>query len=613
VAAPPSSEVADFLRRHPPFDTLDDAGVAAVARAAQAELHRAGALVLGRPETTSEHAYVVRRGAVELRGDGRLLDVVGEGELFGYASMLAERPLGFVARAREETLVYRIAEDAIRPVLERPAALRYVARSLSARLLAGPEPGPPQHAAGRPLAELIRAPPLVCDAGTPVRDAAARMVSAGATCVLVELRPGLAIVTDHDIRTRVVAAGAGTDTPLADVMTAPARTIGADRTGSEALVEMLDHGIRHLPVLDPHGRLLGVLDDVDLLAAEHRAPFRVRALIARAPDAAGVARAAAELRPTAIALHDAGVAAPAIGRMLASLHDTVTRRLIELALAELDAPPFTWLALGSYGRREPFPSSDVDCALAWEGDDVPAAREPLHALAVRVLAGLAASGLRPDAHGATADKRLFARPIAAWEAATRDWLREPDRDRGLMLLSVVAESTPVWGATGPAERLAAAFAEAPGREETLRGLAVAALAVRPPTGFWRDLVLEAGGIRKGALDLKRGGLLPVEALARWGALSAGVSATATPARLDASAAAGTLDAGDAAELRDAFEFLCALRMEHQLEQVRAGGEPTDQIEPARLTPLTRSSLKRAFRTIARVQRGIAVRLGLAAR
>ena len=161
------------------------------------------------------------------------------------------------------------------------------------------------------------------------------MVAAGATCVVVDLGDSLAIVTDHDIRTRVVAAGAAPDIPLADVMTAPARTVTADRTASEALLEMLDHGIRHLPVLDARGRLAGVIDDVDLLAAEHRAPFRVRALIARAGDPGAVAAAAAALRPTAVALHDAGVAAPAVSRMLAALHDTITRRLIELALGDL--------------------------------------------------------------------------------------------------------------------------------------------------------------------------------------------------------------------------------------------------------------------------------------
>ena len=50
--------------------------------------------------------------------------------MFGFASLLEERPLGFVARAAEDTLVYRIREHAIRPVLERPAAVRFVVGSL---------------------------------------------------------------------------------------------------------------------------------------------------------------------------------------------------------------------------------------------------------------------------------------------------------------------------------------------------------------------------------------------------------------------------------------------------------------------------------------------------
>ena len=190
---------------------------------------------------------------------------------------------------------------------------------------------------------------------------------------------------------------------------------------------------------------------------------------------------------------------------------------------------------------------------------------------------------------------------------------DPDRARGLMLLSVIVESTPVWGATTVGERLARAFTQAPGREPTLRRVAVAALAERPPTGFLRDFVLEPGGVRRRALDIKRGGLLPVEALARWAALSAGVVAASTPARLEAAGAAGTLAADDAATLGDAFELFSELRMEHQVERLRAGATPDDLVEPGTLTPLTRGSLKRAFRAVARVQRGLRVHMGLAGR
>jgi CBS domain-containing protein len=610
-------DIAEFLRRHPPFDTLDDETLERVAASAEIEFHAAGAAILESAEETSRFAYVARRGSVELLIDGRLLDVLGEGEMFGFASLLEEAPLGFVARAAEDTLVYRIPADSIRPVLERPDAVRFVARSMNkgVRLLAGHEQEPVPTPAGRRVSELIRAAPLVCPPDTTVQDAARRMIDAGVTCTVVDLGDRLGIVTDRDIRTRVVAAGAGPDTTVGEVMSAPAWTVAGDRTGTEALLEMLDHGVRHLPVLDAGRRLIGVLDDVDLMASERRAPFRLRAQIARSPDAEAVARAASELHDTVIALHDAELPAAAISRAIGSIHYSATRRLIDLAHAELGpAPvPYTWLATGSYGRFEPFPSSDVDTALAWDGpDDDEELREWMRAFAERVLRWLAAAGFPPDDKGAVASSPLFARSIEGWEEAARSWIEHPDRDRGLMLLCVAVESDPVWGTAAAAEHLATAFARSPNRELLLRRLAAAALMERPPTGFRRHRVLLWSGERK-VLDIKKASLLPIEALARWAGLTAGVSAASTRARLKAAEAAGTLGSDDAAVLRDAFELVCQLRMEHQVEQLRAGLPPDNLIEPASLAPITRTALKETFRAVARVQRGVGVELGFAPR
>jgi CBS domain-containing protein len=396
-------------------------------------------------------------------------------------------------------------------------------------------------------------------------------------------------------------------------MSAPAWTVAADRTGTEALLEMLDHGVRHLPVLDPGGRLLGVLDDVDLMASESRAPFRLRAEIARSPDPAAVARAASELPDTVIALHDADLPVAAICRAIASVHDSATRRLIELAHSDLGEPPvpYTWLATGSFGRFEPFPSSDVDSALAWDGpDDDAELCGWMHRLAERVLADLSASGFEADAKGAVASNSLFARSIEAWEVAARSWVEQPDRDGGLILLCLAVESDPVWGATTAAKRLAAAFAHTPNRALLLRRLAQASLAVRPPTGFRRHRVLLWTGETK-LLDIKKEGLIPIEALARWSGLAAGVAAATTRARIEASESAGTLSRQDAAVLRDAFELVCELRMEHQVDQLRRGEAPDNLLDPEALTPLTRTALKEAFRAVARIQRALGQRLELA--
>src|SRR5215213_1616254 len=127
-------DIADFLRTHAPFDTLDEEALADVARSAEIEFHAARATILDGATGPAEYAYVVRRGSVELVIEDRLLDLIGEGEVFGFTSVLTDEPVGFVARAAEDTLVYRIPAEVIRPVLERPAFVRFVTRVMNERV-----------------------------------------------------------------------------------------------------------------------------------------------------------------------------------------------------------------------------------------------------------------------------------------------------------------------------------------------------------------------------------------------------------------------------------------------------------------------------------------------
>jgi len=140
-----------------------------------------------------------------------------------------------------------------------------------------------------------------------------------------------------------------------------------------------------------------------------------------------------------------------------------------------------------------------------------------------------------------------------------------------------------------------------------------ALVDKPPTGFRRDLIVEHNGEHRGTLDIKKGGFLPIVDLARSAALAAGVSAASTSARLDVAEAAGTIPAADVSVLRDAFDLVIELRMQHQIQQLRAGQAPDNHIDPATLTPLVRTYLREAFRAVSRVQQGINTSLKLGTR
>ncbi|MDX6519840.1 MAG: hypothetical protein QOF08_445 [Gaiellales bacterium] len=611
-------EIAEFLSVQPPFDTLGDDELAEVAAAIEIEFAAAGTIILEQDVATPQHAWVVRRGSVELLDGQHVVDLLGEGEMFGHAALLSEWPTALAVRAYEDTLCYRIPADVIRPVLGRPAALRFAARSLAGRYeMRRPEIDPlstrvidPAH---KLVGDLLRGPAVIAAPSMSVRAAAELMVEAGSTSLLVDLGDGFGIVTDRDLRTRVVAAGAAPETPVSEVMTTPARTISADATGADALFEMLDRGVRHLPVLDAARNVVGVISDTDLLAVETRTPFHLRRAIGVAASVDEVVAAARRLPATIIALHDARAAAGSIGRVIATVNDALTRRLIELAEAELGPPPvrYTWLALGSIARREAFPSSDQDSAIAWEGDGEDAeVAAAVRAIAARVVDGLERCGIPACPNGAVASKPLFSRSLGRWESAARSWLEDPDQTKALILTSVLIDGRPVWAADVAAGRLARVFAGAPDHPLLLHRLGVFAIAHRVPTGFFRDFVVSDDGRRRGTLDIKSGGLVPVIDLARWAGMAAGAGAASTTARLDAAEAAGTLPSEEVATLRVAFELFTDLRMQHQVAALREGRAPDDSIDPKRLEPLTRRYLKNAFQAVGQVQRTVANSMGL---
>jgi CBS domain-containing protein len=609
-------DIAGFLGSLPPFSTIEAGALAQVAAATHTEASPKGTIIFPQGAGPVESVWMVRSGSVEVVHDGRVLDRLGPGELFGQASMISGLPTGFEARAAQDTVCYRIPAGVLRPLLARPAVLRAIADSTVPRTQTD--------LAQSRVDALIRTPPLLCRGDETIREAARRMTDRGASAVLVRMAASFGIVTDRDLRRRVIGDGLSPDAPVSAVMTAPAYTVTGDRLASDVLLDMLERNVHHIPVLSASGQVLGVVDDGDLVAAEGRTPLLLRRAIARAGSPAELAAAAAGIDPMIIALHDARATAEHLTAVRSVVLDALIRRLAELATRDAGPPPvpFTWYALGSLARREAVPSSDVDSALAWDGEDASAAGYAA-GVARAVEEGLRACGLPSDAHGASAASPLFARSLASWRRAARSLAEDPTQDKALILVSVLADSRPVWssagvlgggvlggGVLGDGLWAARPYPEQP---ELLRMLARFALSFRPPTGFLRDFVVEHSGEHRGQLDLKHGGLIPIVDLARWAGMAAGVASAPTPERLRAAAAAGTIEGAEASTLAEAFGFIGSLRLDHQVEQLRRGEPPDDFIDPKTLNPLARSYLREAFRAVASVQASLSAELSLGVR
>jgi CBS domain-containing protein len=604
---PTSSERPDlktFLGEHTPFQAMSDEELAELASGSVLVEFPAAALVADYATRVPDEVWMVHAGQVALRnsGDATTIDTVGPGGIFGYMPLLTGGGMDFEASTIGPATLIRLPGGLVRAQFSKPAGLAFLASS-AWNLGTADRPTIASASDSRPVAELVHGDVLLVSPDTSVRDAVVRMTEHHVSYALIRLPDGgLGIFTDRDLRTRVVAAGLAVDVPIDRVMSAPARSVTADLTADTVLMEMLECGLRHMPVVTSRGEVVGVLEDADLLAASARQSFMLRRSIGLAANAAELQKVGQRVTGLAGDLFRNGTKASATSAILSVVIDSLVRKALELALAETEGAPaggFAWLTLGSVARREAMPSSDVDSALSWK-DELSSARSQLRAIAARTHEILDGCGLPSDRNNAIASSPLFSRSQSEWFAAAEGWLDDPLRDRGLILSSLLLDGRVVWGDATLHTVPSAYRRMRDAHPNALRLQLLEALSGKVRTRSLKDVLSRRGG----TFDLKDHAVTPIVNLARWGGLTADVTSATTPARLSAAAQAGAIRERDAETLCDVFVMLQRLRMAHQVEQMSAGHTPGDVITMSELSPLNRSLLGDGLREIAAVRRRV---------
>jgi CBS domain-containing protein len=607
-------DIAGFLAQHPPFHGSDPESLALIAESVQVEFFPSGTTILESSGDPADFLYVVRKGAVEIVDDGRIRDLLGEGEIFGELSVATGRPPVASVHAAEDTICYLIPRPVAEAMLQSATGVRYLA-SVARR---GFEPGIARAEGADMLATVgaqVRRALVTVDPGATVADAAEMMTRERVSSLLIPSGDGAwGIVTDRDLRSRVLALGRSPDVPVTEVMTTPIQTVPAVSRVAEVLLAMLERGIHHLPVTDAKGNVVGMVTDTDLLGLARQSPFAIRSKIERAGDTASAVSAARELPTAAASLVDASVDPVDIGHVISVTIDTLTRRLLELGIERLGEPPvaWAWLTLGSEARREQALFTDQDHALALDAEDEALTEvDPYFAdLAHEVTSGLADAGIHRCDGNAMAEHPALRRSVAGWTEAFRGWIEEPGGEGGV-LPSIAFDYRQIAGplaAEPPLDELLRTVPRA--YPWFARHLGRRALDLGPPTGFLRDLVVEAKGDHAGRLDIKHGGITIVTNLARVDDVRAGSTQKGTLARLRAAAAVGVISESSREALEETFRLLWGIRLDHQAEQHRTGVQPDDFVDPKTLGPVRRQALKEAFRIIATEQRGLATDLGV---
>ncbi|NDY95973.1 putative nucleotidyltransferase substrate binding domain-containing protein [Wenzhouxiangella limi] len=594
-----------FLAEVAPFSELPREEIEPLISACQTLEFSAGDSV-GQFEQPGEHGiYVIAAGAVVLKAaDGRPLEQRGEGELFGHAVRFNGEACDYEVEAIEELSLLHLPAPDLETLGQRnPDFARFFSDGPGARL---------REASGhRParLGDLPLRAPITGDPERSIGETAALMSRHQVSSVpLVRDGALVGIVTDRDLRNRVLGQGMDPKLPIAEVMTRDPVTVSTHHRIEDALVEMMRLGIHHLPVTTEDGQLASVISSGDLLRQQSPHPLRLVRDIQRAENAAAVAEVARQGPGMLAAMARQGSQVSEVGRVASMITDACTRRLLALALDQLGEAPmaWTWMAFGSQARLEQGLVSDQDNGLLLAHAPEGEAAEYFRKLADFVCDGLNDCGYVYCPGGVMA-KGEWRMGYAAWRKTFAGWIVEP-KPKSVMQSSIFFDMRGVAGDLAMARRLHAEVLEQASQSKIFRRfLAAESMGHRPPLGLFRQFVQEHDGEKSQGLNLKKRGVIPIVDLARVRALEGAITAVHTEERLRAAGEQGIMNDGDADDLIHALRFIGNVRLRHQVALYERGEKPNHLVDPDELSGLHRRYLRSAFGIVRTAQEALSNR------
>ncbi len=612
------AEIRGFLAVTQPFDALPAGALDALATAITIVPAPRDATVV-KPRQHLSALYLVRSGKIELRSlHGEVWAQRLEGQTFGLRALVSDGCAMFQATALEASTLYLIADATFtRLKLDHPEFDRFFTPVGGASQTLG-------HADNSVSAEyqsnlialrirdLMTPEPVSIDAGRLVREAAALMREHKISCLPVTDGGTLAgIITNADLRDRVVAEGLSAQAPVTAAMTPRPITLEAGQLAYDALLAMRQRTVRHLPVTD-NGRLVGVVTNTDTLRRTINNPGYLSGIILGRPTPTSLAEAVAQVPQLLVMLVDTGVSAHRVGLTITTIADVTTYRLLQLAEERFGPPPvpYVWLGSGSQARQEQAGITDQDnCLLIDDRFEARVHGGYFEDIARFVCDGLNACGYVYCPGDMMATTPKWRQPLAVWLRYFASWIEEPEPE-AQMLASVMFDLRPIRGETRLFDELQrVTFAKARINSLFVAHMAGNALKHVPPLGFLRNFVLIRGGEHDSKLDLKLQGTVPIIDMARIHAMRAGVRSVNTRDRLVEARKAGVVSEAGMHDLIDAFEFLSILRLKHQSRNIKLGRAPDNFLSPKDLSRIERQHLREAFLIIRTMQSNLAYTYG----
>jgi CBS domain-containing protein len=618
-----TDRVEFFLKDFPPFSFLEPSELEVIAKSITVRYIKKDQTIFNEGELNTGFVYVLRQGAVRLShmesGQPVLVDQCEVGDIFGVRSALSGKAYVMSAEAIEETLVYAVKLSEFKRLLDEHArfalffASGYAAGQAVAR--GGQQGATLSIGAGEENKLEYSQGIVTCEQDQSIRNAAEVMADNNIGSIIIVNAEGMAvgILTDSDLRRKVVSKGIDLDKPVSEVMSGPVKTVASDITVTEAQMFMLQAGIHHLLVTqDGTDKSLpvGMVSDHDILLSRLNHPSALIKALKQSEDPMKWAEIRDKAEEMLLTFLDQEVSMGLVAGLISRINDMIIQKAIRQSVDKLGLHDvsFCWLSLGSEGREEQLLRTDQDNAIVFEDvDNNEEVQAKLLELAADVNNVLIECGFEKCPADIMARNPQWCQPLSVWENYFFDWVHSPD-PKAVMNATIFFDLRPVYGSHAIADQLNDFLDQVIYESGTfLNFLAKNAMQNPAPLSFFKNLVVERSGEHADEFDIKARGMMPLADAARVLAFEHGIrGAYSTVDKFKALAKFEKNHAELMHEAAQAYEILMRYRAKSGLQHSDSGR----YIEVEKLNKLEKQILKNAFQPVKEIQDVLEVRFKL---
>ncbi|WP_319547748.1 DUF294 nucleotidyltransferase-like domain-containing protein [Desulfogranum marinum] len=447
-----------------------------------------------------------------------------------------------------------------------------------------------------------------CTLTTSIELAARFMTHAGSSAILVKPDSDtdpIGIVTDNDIRERMVTGSISSNNPVSTIMSAPLIGISGDALIFEGIVKMLEKNVDHLLIRDPQGAYFKVISAKNLLKNQQYILTKLISDINKVESPLQISSLKDQLPLLVQRLFESSPDARNLTRIISAVAEAFMKKCLTLAVEELGPPPckYAFMALGSVGREEQTLVTDQDNAIIYENVDPEQENTTVsyfQSMGEKVCTWLDEAGYALCKGDVMAKNPKWCQPVNVWQEYFQTWVSAME-PADLLDTKIFFDFRWVHGDPRLVSELRSFLNDLTAKKPLFfYHLVQNCLQSKPPLNLFKKIVVESSGEHREMFSIKKA-MTPLVDYTRIYALRHGIAQTNTFARFNQLQAKGHLSKKECQELTLVYKYLLELRFKHQIMSLRAGDIPDNYINPKQVTEMEQVLLREALAQVADFQ------------